>query len=36
MQVRIVLRDAKTYHAHADAFKKLAEQTGGTMAVKMI
>lgn len=36
VQVRIVLPDAKVYHAHADAFKRLAEQTGGSMAVKMV
>lgn len=36
VQVRIVLPNAKAYLAHAEAFKALTDQAGGTMAVKMV
>lgn len=36
VQVRIVLPDVKTYQANAEIIKQLAEQTGGTLAVKMV
>lgn len=35
VQVRITLKDAKTYKLHADDFKALADRAGGSMAVKM-
>ena len=36
VRVQIILPDAKTWHAHSDEIKAMADRVGGSLAVKMI